>query len=253
MPSSPELPTSPDLSAENLALRQQLEELTAHSQTIQTLLVEVNRKLQLSSASIKAAVSSLLTPDFFWDASAQHEFLQTIDDSVNQASELISLVALAFQIETDSLHIHREPQMLQEILAAVLDEITAKHSSDALRLNYPDDGRLVLVDFEYLKIALKLLLEGILPAEPRANPILITALENPSGWLLRMDGIDPQVLEQVIDVVRCVHEILTSIQRMQPDKVLMILLANQLFKLLGIQIELADHKPAMQLVIPAVA
>jgi len=62
-------PNLESLLNENRDLRRELAELSARNRTLQTLLVEISRKLQISSASIKAAVSSMLSLDFFWDES----------------------------------------------------------------------------------------------------------------------------------------------------------------------------------------
>ncbi len=107
---------------ENRDLRRQLAELNARNQTLQTLLVEISRKLQISSASIKAAVSSMLALDFFWDESTQHEFLETIDNSVDQISSLIRLVTLAFRSEIP-FHIHRASSQPAQATAASINRV----------------------------------------------------------------------------------------------------------------------------------
>ena len=108
-----------DLQRQVLDLRRQLAEFRARNRAMWSLLAEISQKLQASSTSIKAAVSSLLDYDIFWDGSTQHEFLETIDESVDQGSNLIMLMMLAFRSEADSLEMKPEPHALQEILSTV--------------------------------------------------------------------------------------------------------------------------------------
>ena len=104
-----------ELLQQNRALRSEVETLNRQSVYLLGVYAETSRKLQLYSASIKAAVSSLLNYDIFWDNANQHEFLETINSSVNQVSELIVLT-LAFRGEAGSLVLKRDPQVFQEIL-----------------------------------------------------------------------------------------------------------------------------------------
>ena len=48
-------------------LKQKLDEANVLNQAMWSLLVDISKRLQLSSAAIKAAVSSLLDYDIFWD------------------------------------------------------------------------------------------------------------------------------------------------------------------------------------------
>ena len=48
-------------------LNRELEEAKIINQSMWSLLVEITNRLQMSSSAIKAAVSSLLDHDIFWD------------------------------------------------------------------------------------------------------------------------------------------------------------------------------------------
>lgn len=120
-------PTYADLLRQNLALQNELKRATAPREYIWVLFVEASRRLQVSSASIKAAVSSLLNYEIFWDPANQHEFLQTINSSVDKVTRLVMILSLAFRAEAGSLELKREPQSLQEILAVVQAGVAARH------------------------------------------------------------------------------------------------------------------------------
>ena len=97
-----------ELLQQNQALLHKVEEFQEQENYIWNLYADTSRKLQVYSASIKAAVSSLLNYDIFWDSKNQHEFLETIDRSANQVSEMIVLLTLAFRAQANNLVLSRD-------------------------------------------------------------------------------------------------------------------------------------------------
>jgi signal transduction histidine kinase len=221
---------------ENRALRQQLAKLNARNQTLQTMLVEISRKLQISSASIKAAVSSMLALDFFWDESTQHEFLETIDNSVDQISNLIKLVTLAFRSEMGGVELTIEPHSLPEILIAVSDEVSSLISKMEVETRPPEDEKPVLVDYEYLKVALKLLFEGIFQVKKSSEILHVRAIESDTSWNLYIKNIAETVVDHVNNIIDSVEDSMTQEDGLLPESVLKIFVAHQLFRLQDIQI-----------------
>ena len=238
---------------ENRALRRQLADLHARNQTLQTLLVEISRKLQISSASIKAAVSSMLALDFFWDESTQHEFLETIDNSVDQISSLIRLVTLAFRSEIGELELILEPHSLPEILTAVSDEVSSLISNLEVEARPPEDEKPVLVDYEYLKVALKLLFEGIFQVKKSSEVLRVRSIESDTSWNLYIEDIDETVVNHVNNIIDCVEDSMAQEDGLLPESILKIFVAHQLFRLQDIQmIPLQDHNGSgsIQIVLP---
>lgn len=229
-------PNIESLLIENKDLQRQLSELNARNRTLQTLLVEISRKLQISSASIKAAVSSMLSLDFFWDESTQHEFLETIDDSVDQITDLIRLVTLAFRSEIGELELILEPHSLPEILTAVSDEVSSLISKVEIETRPPEAEKPVLVDYEYLKVGLKLLFEGIFQVKKNDDVLRVRSLETETSWDLYIEEIDESVIKHVSDIIDCVEDFLAQEDGLLPESVLRIFVAHQLFRLQDIQI-----------------
>ena len=143
--------------------------LQAQETFVWNLFAETSRKLQVYSASIKAAVSSLLNYDIFWDSKNQHEFLETIDSSVNQVSEMIVLLTLAFRTQANNLVLSRDLHLLQEILSVSHAMAMKKYPDIRLEVSFPSDGMPVLVDYEYLTKALLLLYEVIFAQAPAGS------------------------------------------------------------------------------------
>jgi len=238
---------------ENRALRRQLAELNARNQTMQTLHVEINRKLQISSASIKAAVSSMLALDFFWDESSQYEFLETIDNSVDQISNLIRLVTLAFHSEIGELELTLEPHSLPEILAVVSDDLSSLISRMEVEARPPEDEKPVLVDYEYLKVALELLFEGIFQMKKSSEILRVSSIESDTSWNLYIEDIDETVVNHVNNIIDCVEDSMAQKDSLLPESVLKIFVAHKLFRLQDIQIlplEGLNGDGSIQIVLP---
>lgn len=224
-------------------LQQQLAEAKAKNRAMWALLAEVCRKLQVSSASIKAAVSSLLDYDIFWDGSAQHEFLETIDDSVDQGANLITLLTLAFRSEADSLEMQREFHILPEILSTVIDTLSAKLPQLPLDVAWPAEGKPVFVDYGYLTVAIRLLLEVLLETRIGPDGLDLRATETETHWQIDLDHIAPAGLEAINHLAGCQASDLTLTDSLSPENVLKLFTVCRIFRLQDIQLKVLEQPP----------
>jgi len=225
-----------ELYQQTLDLRRQLAELTAKQRIVWALFSDASRKLQISSASIKAAVSSLLNYDIFWDGANQHEFLTTINSSVDQAAKLASLLTLAVRAEAGSLELKREPHDLREIILAAQDDGKSSFPNLTLDITLPTEGKPVLVDYEYLTTALELLGEAIASRLP-SQPVHVQAIESQTSWFLDFTGLDAALL----DLIRLAFdgqadELLTN-TTLSLDYLLRLYIVGQILRLQGIGLE----------------
>ncbi|MCL4560096.1 MAG: hypothetical protein M1281_05730 [Chloroflexi bacterium] len=249
------LSTLDELSKENLALRKELARLQTRNQAIWALLIGISRKLQVSSASIKAAVSSLLNNDIFWDASAQHEFLKTIDSSADEASNLIMLAALAFRFEAGALELKREPNYLQEILSVVQNENSSWSQKLQLEIAFPGEGRLALVDYEYLKLALKLLFEVLAAVglPPRRAGVFVA--ESEEGWQIDIRGAAKEIAELLPFIGCCsLDEMLHNPKGFQAEILLKLFVTCHILRSQEIRAEAARNSEGnfeLRLTVPA--
>jgi signal transduction histidine kinase len=255
--SSTNSPQSADpeaLQTEVTELRRQLTEVRAKNRVMWTLLVEITRRLQVSTTAIKAAVSSLLDYEIFWDGSTQHEFLETIDDSVNQGSDLVTLMTLAFKAEASSLEMKVEPHLLQEILSTVLDTISEQTPENRLKVHFPAEGTPVFVDYEYLAVALRLLLEALLEAEARPAPIELELVETQDYWHLTIKNIPPSMATLITLLSRGNFDQLFPTDHLSSENILKVFAASQICYHQNIQLDIAtvgDRKTDLRLIIPA--
>ena len=251
---SPFAPSLAELSRENELLRKELELARSDRTLAWMLLVEISRRLQVSTASIKAAVSSLLSHELFWDPANQHEFLVTIDASVDRVSRLVQLLTLAFRAEAGSLELKQELHSLHEILAVVQADMAAKDAKLMLRFTLPNEGKPILVDYEYLTIALGYLVE-FLAVGPHAAKIQIRASENPKDWFVDIEGIDETNLDFVQTMQSCkTDQAVFSKYPLQPEMILGLQVACNILHLQQIDLAKAASslgEPVLRLTVPA--
>ena len=243
-----------ELLQQNQALLHEVEELRIQENIIWNLLAETSRKLQIYSASIKAAVSSLLNYDIFWDSTNQHEFLETIDSSVNQVSEMIVLLTLAFRSQANNLVLSRDSNMLQEILSFSQTNALKKIPDIRLEVSFPADGKPVLVDYEYLTKALLLLYE-VLFAQAPAETIRIAASETVGGWFLDFSGLDPQMIKGIDQIYHSKAQP-ASYEFLSAENILKLHVFCEILHLQQITVEILDEPgrlPIMRLRVPEIA
>ena len=248
-------PQLEELQTQVSMLQSKLDEANALNQAMWSLLVENSRRLQVSSAAIKAAVSSLLGYDIFWDGSTQHELLEIIDDSADQVSNQITLLSLAFRSESKSLEIKPEPNEIQEILSSVLDRIAEEYPELKLELDMASDGNPVLVDYEYLSVALKLLFEVIADTQTDTQGINVVAREVDSNWHIDIYGVDNEILELLSTIPLCLADELTPDKRLLPTNKLKLLVMCRIFGSQSIQtggITKMENLTGMRISIPLV-
>jgi signal transduction histidine kinase len=228
-------PTYEELEQEIQSLKQELHSLRGSQENIWPILVETSRRLQISSASIKAAVTSMLNYDIFWDAANQHEFLKTIDASVDQVTSIGNLLSLAFRVEAGSLEQKIEPHFLSEILSSVLARRAGRGHPVELRTAPAMEGKPVLVDFQYLRLALELFLE-VFTESGVGTRIELQAEENEQVWFLVFFGLSPELLELLATMHACKTGPLAG-KLLSPENILKLHIACEVLHLQRVDVE----------------
>lgn len=242
-----------ELYQQTLELRRQLDELTANQRMVWVLFIDASRKLQMSSASIKAAVSSLLNYDIFWDGANQHEFLTTINSSVDQSAKLASLLTLAVRSAAGSLELKREPHDLREIISVVQDSGKISFPNLVLDITLPKEGQPALVDYEYLTTALELWGE-VFETRLQARLIRVQAIESTDQWFLDFTGLDSELMLLIRSSLNWQVDELLAGTSLPLDYLLRLYIAGQILRLQGIAIEVVTSPTgelALRLRIPA--
>ncbi len=225
-----------ELQIEVSELQKKLAEANVINQAMWTLLVDTSRRMQVSSAAIKAAVSSLLGYDIFWDGSTQHELLEIIDDSADQVSDQITLMSLAFRSESKSLEIKPEPNEIQEILSSALDNIASSYPEIKLEIDMLPDGEPILVDYEYLSVGLKLLFEVLVETQKAPQRYKVVTSEGSTFWFVDIYGVKKEIIDYITTISLCMAEEQKQDKRLLPTNKLKLLVMCRIFGLQSIQL-----------------
>ncbi len=228
-------------------LQSQLSELQAKTQALWELLILIGSRLQMSSTSIKMAVSSLLDYEIFWDPSTSHEFLQVIDTSTDRTSDLVVLLTLAFRSQAKNLEISTEPHMLQEILETLQSSISKRDCEARLIVNYPPDGKLALVDYQYLIVALSLLFEAVIGEIRSLKQLTFQAIESPTTWQLRVGEMDAFIVDIIQHFFKFPNEFKEYTSQILPENTLKLMVACRILRLQKIELVEAPLEQATSL------
>jgi len=221
-------------------LQNKYQEIISQKSTLDLLFFETSHKLQVYSASIKAAVSSLLSYDFFWDSSNQHEFLETIDDSIEQINNLVTLLSLALRSEANKLEIRPEPHNIQEIIYKLQNEIT-NNFNIKLDIDILEEGDPVVIDYNYMFLALKLFLNVVNDVQPYSN-VHIKLSEIPENCLLEFQNINSIIINLLQSLIKCDKAIKQELVSISTDNILRIFVVLKLFCLQGIDVKILTEQ-----------
>jgi K+-sensing histidine kinase KdpD len=237
-----------ELVKQNQALRLELDQSSAQNKYLWKTLVDTSRRLQVTTSSIKAAVTSLLMYDIFWDGANQHEFLATINTSIDQASELVKLVVLSSRLQAEELELKCEPHLLQEILAALRMNISKQYPDALEDMNFPPEGKLVKVDYEYFKIALEMLLKLYISRRGEQR-IDIEVRETSESWLVSLKDVDPELTELIRLMTHC-NISPQTLNILSTENILQLHIVCEILYFQKIMFEFSQNLDVITLVVP---
>lgn len=183
-----------------IKLRRQLERSEAKNRALWLLLEEITDRMQISSAGIKAAVTSLLDYDIVWDGTTEHDFLEIINNNVDIVSREIMLITLASKIETGQLELVPEPNSIEEIISNVVDILASKYPDCQMKVEINANDKPVFVDFDYMVMALLFLLEFLAEINSGIDTCRLGVNEAGSDSVIRISNIKRHVRELITDL-----------------------------------------------------
>jgi hypothetical protein len=142
--------------------------------------------------------------------------------------------------------------MLQEILLRVQDSLADRLQKLTLEIQFPREGRPVLVDYEYLSLALQLLFEAVDSSQGPAK-VLVQAVETDVCWHLDFDGIEASYLDYFQEADSCRTDFIPSLEKISTENALRLYVACRILCLQSIDIQLVKvegEQPRLRLVVP---
>lgn len=124
------------------------------------LLTGLSHDLRTPLASIKTAVTSLLSDDVVWSPDEQRDFLATIDEETDRLDALVGNLLDMSRISTGSVRLTRHEVGLDELVPAALAALGAR--ADAIELDVPESLPRAWVDPGLFERAIVNVLENAL-------------------------------------------------------------------------------------------
>jgi two-component system sensor histidine kinase KdpD len=163
----------------------------------------VTHNLRTPLASIKAASSTLLSPEAHLDPDDRVELLETIYDETDRLERLVTNILELSRIRAGALEVHREPVDLRDIAQAAVRRLRPITRAHRIRLDVSPEVGDVAVDIEMMAQVFGNLLENALRFAPPGSEILVSArCVNGAVNVLVADrgpGIPPEAREQIFD------------------------------------------------------
>ena len=149
-----------------------------------SLLSSVSHELRTPLSAIKASVSSLRSGEIEWDSEARADLLATVEEEIDHLNVLVGNLLDMSRIEAGALKPQKKPNMLAEIVEAVLARMRSQTQQHHIEMDVRDDLPLVNVDFVQMEQVFTNLLTNSLKYSPPGSTIRITAQQKTEHALL---------------------------------------------------------------------
>ena len=147
------------------------------------ILSSVSHELRTPLATIKAAATSLRSGEVAWESAARADLLGAIDDEADHLNRLVGNLLDMSRIEAGALRPSRQWNLLQEILAGVVERMRALTLAHQLEIDLPEDLPLVPVDYVQIDQVFTNLISNCLKYAPPHTLIRVVARPNGHGSL----------------------------------------------------------------------
>jgi two-component system sensor histidine kinase KdpD len=149
-----------------------------------SLLSSVSHELRSPLAAIKASVSSLRSGEVEWESEARTELLTTVEEEIDHLNVLVGNLLDMSRIEAGVLKPQKKPDVLAEIVGAVIGRMRPQTQKHNIVVDIPDDLPLVNVDYVQMQEVFTNLLTNSLKYSPPGSTIKIAAKPKDKQLLL---------------------------------------------------------------------
>jgi two-component system sensor histidine kinase KdpD len=187
------------LDRQELARTAAAAQLLAEGNRVRTaLLAAVSHDLRTPLARVKAAVSSLRSPDVRWSPEDQAELLATIEDSTDQLHSIVANLLDLSRLQAEAVRPLTREVGLDDVVTRT---VSAMPAASTVELQLPDDLPPVLADAGLLDRVVANLVDNALKHAPRDRPVTVATSHTRDRVQLRVvdhgPGVDDRDKEQM--------------------------------------------------------
>ncbi len=167
-------------------------------------LAMISHELRTPLTSIKGFATTLLADDVEWDAAAQRDFVETIDEEADKLYDLIEQLLDLSRLEAGTLRITPSNRRLESILGEVMAQLQELTRDHQLALDIPKDLPDIHADPHRIGQVIANLVDNAAKYSPPG--MLITVTARAEGEYVRVDvadqgpGIPPEERERVFEI-----------------------------------------------------
>jgi len=155
------------------------------------ILQAVSHDLRTPLASIKTAVTSLLSTDVSWEPATVLEFLTTINDESDRLTRLVSNLLDMSRLQADSLTLHPGAVGVEDVVSNAISSLSVAPAK--LELDIAADIPPVSADADLLERAIANVLSNAVAFSPPSQPITVQASRDGTRMHLRIVDRGPGI------------------------------------------------------------
>jgi two-component system sensor histidine kinase KdpD len=190
------------LEREQLAAQVQAVLLQAETERLRSsLLASVSHDLRTPLAVITGASSSLLESEGSLTPETQRELYQTIFDDSNRLSRLVDNLLDMTRIESGSVVVNKQPQVIEEIIGSALRRLSKQLAGRQIKTHVPDNLPLVPLDDMLIEQVLTNLLENVQKYTPAGSPIDVGVWPQDGHVIIEVADRGPGIPDDELELV----------------------------------------------------
>jgi len=148
-----------------------------------SLLSSVSHELRSPLAAIKTSVSSLRAEEVDWKSDARKELLTTVEEEIDHLNVLVGNLLDMSRIEAGVMKPQKKPNILIEIISAVLGRLSVQTQQHKIILDISEDLPMLNVDYVQVQQVFTNLLTNSLKYSPVGSSIEISAEDSTTGFV----------------------------------------------------------------------
>jgi PAS domain S-box-containing protein len=163
-------------------------------------LAMISHELRTPLTSIKGFASTLLADDVSWDATSQHDFIQTIDQEADKLTDMIDQLLDLSRLESGTLRIDPQPSLVSDLFTTARSQLDTLARDHTLEVQIPTGLPRVRADRQRIAQVLGNLVNNAAKYSPAGSSITITARQ--AGSFIVFDVTDQGMGISPVDQTR---------------------------------------------------